>query len=92
MSGGARLFAGHIEAIDGQLTKNSMAASIYDEMAKYMPIGPAEDIRYRQWVAMAIAVGVIKHLQQNINAFDIDVRDTTPTPGTRNPTITVDVS
>ena len=95
MSGGAKLFAGHIEppvgGLPGQLTKDSMAAAIYDEMAKYMPVGPTEDIRFRQWVAVAIAVGVIKHLQANINAFDIDVRDTAGA-ATRNPTITVDVT
>ena len=90
MSGGVKLKVGAIDGVTGDLTPGSMAAAIYDEMAKYMPVLPREDKRPRQWLALAIATGVIRHLKQNANAFDMNVRDTGTPAIVRNPTIDTD--
>jgi hypothetical protein len=68
----------HVGAVGtaGDLTPNSMAAAIYDALASQVPLGANEDRLPRQKLAIAIAAGVIGHLQANAGAFHVNVNDT----------------
>jgi hypothetical protein len=67
----------HVGAVGGtgDLTPNSMAAAIYDALASQVPLGANEDRLPRQKLAIAIAAGVIGHLQGNAGAFHLNVSD-----------------
>lgn len=88
MSG--KLVAGTIE-IGGHLTAGSMAESIFKALDTHLPVHSAEDPVPRQWFAVAIAEGVIAHLRDNAQAFDVDVRDSGGPPITRSIQIHSDV-
>ena len=86
----SKLVAGTIEA-NGQLTAGSMAESIFRELDNHLPVHPSEDPRPRQWFAVAIAVGVIAHLRDNNQAFDVNVRDSGGSAITRTVKVHSDV-
>ena len=76
--------------LNGQLTPGSMAREIADALDALVPPHPKEDPTARQKLALAIAQGVIKHLNDNEGALMVNVRDsTTGSPITRP--VTVDV-
>jgi hypothetical protein len=85
-----KLVAGTIEN-NGQLTVGSMAEAIFKELNTHLPVHPSEDPAPRQWFAVAIAVGVIAHLRDNAQAFDVDVRDSGAPAITRTVAIHSDV-
>lgn len=76
MSDATKLWIGHVES--GALTTGSMSAAIYDELALLIPLRDAEDPLPRQQLAIAIANGVICHLQAHAQAFHVNVADAGP--------------
>ena len=57
-----------------------MAAAIETAMNAQVPLGAGEDPRGRRRLAVAIATGVIKHLNDKESAFVVNVRDSGGAP------------
>ena len=73
MSDPTKLLIGQVSG--SALTDDSMAQEIYDELVAQAPLGTLEDPLPRQKLAIAIAAGVIRHLQKHGQAFHVDVAD-----------------
>jgi hypothetical protein len=62
---------------DGQLTANSLSASIYDEINFQIPLADGEDPLARTKFALGVANGILKYLQanqsSNQSAFSVTV-------------------
>jgi hypothetical protein len=75
-----KLIRGTITASGAITPSTSMAAAIEREMNNQVPLGAGEDPRGRRRLAVAIATGVIDHLQAQEKAFVVNVRDSGGTP------------
>lgn len=58
---------------DAAANANTMAREIYDALVEVIPLAPAEDPAVRQRLAIAIARGVLRHLEKNAAAFRVKV-------------------
>ncbi len=88
MSATVKLRAGALQA-DGTLTAGSMSRAIADALNTLVPPRPDEEPMARSKLALAIALGVIGHLDANEGALMVAVPDTGAATVQR--TVTVDV-
>jgi hypothetical protein len=74
MSEHVRLRPGTLDE-HGNLSMGSMARAIDDALAALIPVGGNEDVRGRRKLALAIARGVIGHLNANEGALVVVLPD-----------------
>lgn len=74
MSTTVKLRAGDIDAA-GNVTAGSMAKAIDDALLALVPLGANEDPRGRRKLIVAIANGVVAHLQANQEGFVVPLPD-----------------
>jgi len=89
MSSTVKLRIGTMDA-SGVLEAGSMARAIEEAMVEQVPYGPAEDPHGRRKFALAIAKGVIRHLNENPGAIMTRVRNNTGTGTHLEPADSVD--
>jgi hypothetical protein len=75
---------------NGSLTTGSLSATIERAINELVPLGANEDPVGRRKLALAIARGVVKHIQDNVGSFHVTVRNLTNS-GTHQQSPTVDV-
>jgi hypothetical protein len=70
----AGLYVGDLTG-SGVPAAGSMARAIYDALAAQIPLRPDEDPHGRSRLAVAVASGVISHLQANAAALHVTVNE-----------------
>lgn len=70
----AGLYVGDLTA-SGEPAPGSMARAIYDSLAAQIPLRADEDPHGRSRLAVAVAAGVINHLQANAAALHVMVNE-----------------
>jgi hypothetical protein len=75
MSDPKKLVIGSIDPATKLLETDTMAFEIFDELVKQAPLAAGEDPVHRERFAIAVAAGVIRHLQKHGQAFHVDVSD-----------------
>jgi hypothetical protein len=73
MSTTVKLHSGSLNVATRQLSTGSMARAIDEAMTALVPLAAAEDPLGRRKLALAIARGVVKYLNDNEAAFVVDV-------------------
>lgn len=75
MSTSVKLHSGSLDMATRELSLNSMAKAIDDALADLVPLAAAEDPLGRRKLALAVARGVVKYLNDHEAAFVVDVPD-----------------
>jgi hypothetical protein len=89
MSSTVKLRIGTMDS-SGVLEAGSMARAIEEAMVEQVPYGPDEDPHGRRKFALAIAKGVIRHLNENPGAIMTRVRNNTGTGTHLQPADSID--